>query len=96
MSIKHCFVHVDDEINRVCSQILTSDTKEVLSLRFKDYPEEFCILFNKAKHVGNLTLKVENKNVTCKMLTLNGIPVISLDEDKRIILKQKDLKAVIS
>ena len=97
MSIKSCFIYVDDEITSACSQILTSDSKNVLTLNFKDSPEGFCLLLNKAKHVGNLTLKIENRSITCKMLTLNGIPIISvdLDLDKRIILKQKDLKVVL-
>ena len=97
MSIENYFVHVNDEITKACSQILTSNSENILTLNFKDSPESFCLLLNKTRHVGNLTLKIENKSITCKMLTLNGIPIISvdLDSDKRIILKQKDLKAAL-
>jgi hypothetical protein len=97
LSIKSFFRYVDDDITNACSKILTSAPEDSLTLQFKDSPENFCLLINKTKHVGNLTLKIKNKNITCKMLTLNGVPIISvdLDLDKRIILKQKDLKVVI-
>ena len=97
MSIHSFFKHVNDDITDACCKILTSKPEDVLTFQFKDSPESFCQLFNKAKHVGNLTFKTKDKNITCKMLTLNGSPVISvdLDLDKRIILKQKDLKVAI-
>lgn len=97
MSTESFFHYVDDDITNACSKILTSNPKEVLTLQFKDSPENFCSVLNKAKHVGNLTLKIKQKNITCKMLTLNGSPIISvdLDVDKRIILKQKDMKDIL-
>lgn len=97
MSIESFFRYVDDDITNACSKILTSAPENALTLQFKDSPENFCLIINKTKHVGNLTLKIKNKNITCKMLTLNGAPLISvdLDLDKRIILKQKDLRFII-
>jgi hypothetical protein len=97
LSIERYFVHIDDEITNACSQILTSNSKDILTFKSKDSPESFCFLLKKTRHVGNLTLKTKSKSINCKMLTLNGAPMISLESesDKRIILKQKDLRITL-
>lgn len=97
MSTKSYFIHVDDKITEACSQILTSDKKNVLTLKHKDSPECFNSIFNKTNHIGNLTLKIKNESVTCKMLTKNSVPLIlvDLDLDKRIILKKEDLNFIL-
>jgi len=98
LSIESFFIHIDDEITNACSQILTSKSKDVLTFKLKDSPEHFRSLYRKTKHVGSLTLKTKSESITCKMLTLNGAPIISLESslDKRLLIKQSDLRITLN